>query len=168
MTNSTTQNRTVLLLITFTYTQICVKRATTRTIKKKSMYDELITSRLWQRNKQNRIYPCNWGGTGSRRIEIISIGSDRVFVGFRPEFHRVPSNSDEIRVGVRLKGIRQKLCRIRSVFYEKCRIPMKSDAGPIENDRIYRSYWLSWVAGLLVIALTSTQIYVEKDGGVEK
>jgi hypothetical protein len=28
-------------------------------------------------------------------------------------------------------------CRIRSVFYERCRFPMKSDADSMENDRIY-------------------------------
>jgi len=69
----------------------------------------------------------------------------------RPGFHRVPSNYDEIRVGIRLKGIRQKLCRIRSVFYEKCRIPMKSDADPIENDRICRSDLLSWVVEMYAL-----------------
>jgi hypothetical protein len=62
----------------------------------------------------------------------------------RPEFYRLLSNSDEIQVGIRLKGIRQKLSRVRSVFYGKCLIPMKSDAGPTENDRIYKSDWLSW------------------------
>jgi hypothetical protein len=31
----------------------------------------------------------------------------------RSEFHRVPSNSDEIRVGTRPMGIRQKPYRIR-------------------------------------------------------
>jgi len=51
--------------------------------------------------KQAKIYLCDWGGIGSRRIEKISIGSDRVFVGFR--------------------------------------------WNPIENDRICRSNWLSWV-----------------------
>jgi hypothetical protein len=61
--------------------------------------------------------------------------SDRI----RPGFHPVPSNCDEIRTGFRPMGIRQKPCRIRSVFYERRRIPMKSDADPIGNDRIYRS-----------------------------
>jgi hypothetical protein len=61
--------------------------------------------------------------------------SDRI----RPGFHPVPLNSDEIRAGFRPMGIRQKPCRIRSVFYGRCRFPMKSDADPIENDRIHRS-----------------------------
>jgi hypothetical protein len=59
-------------------------------------------------------------------------------------FHRVPLNSDEMGSGFRSKGIRQKTCRIRSVFYGRCRIPMKSDTDPIENDRIYRSDHLTW------------------------
>jgi hypothetical protein len=59
------------------------------------------------------------------------IGSDMVFVGFRPGFyrnltesdeirvgfHRVPSNSDEIRAGFRPIGIRQKPCRIRQRLF---------------------------------------------------
>jgi hypothetical protein len=53
-------------------------------------------------------------------------------------FHRGASNSD---------GIRQKPCRIRSVFYERCRFPMKSDTDSIGNDRIYRSDWISWDRG---------------------
>jgi hypothetical protein len=40
-------------------------------------------------------------------------------------------NSDEIRVGFRLKGIRQQPYWIRSVFYGRCRIPTKSDSDPI-------------------------------------
>jgi hypothetical protein len=72
------------------------------------------------------VHPCDWEGIGSRRIEIISIGSDRVFLGFLSV------------------GFRRGFCRIRSVFYEKCRIPMKSNTDPIENDRICRSDWLSW------------------------
>jgi hypothetical protein len=41
-------------------------------------------------------------------------------------------------------GIRQKSCRIQSVFYARCQIPMKSDRDPIENDRINRSDHLPW------------------------
>jgi len=33
------------------------------------------------------------------------------------DFNHVPSNSDKIRVGIRLKRIRQKFCRIRSKFF---------------------------------------------------
>jgi hypothetical protein len=44
-----------------------------------------------------------------------------------------------------MRSDRNIFCRIRSVFYERCRFPMKSDADPIENDRIYRSDWISWV-----------------------
>jgi septal ring factor EnvC (AmiA/AmiB activator) len=51
---------------------------------------------------------------------------------------RIPSDQNNF------DRIRQKLCRIRSFFYEKCRIPMKSDVDPIKNDRICRSDWLSW------------------------
>jgi hypothetical protein len=42
--------------------------------------------------------------------------------------------------------IRQKPCRIRSVFYKRCRFPMKSDTDSIGNDRIHRSDWISWVS----------------------
>jgi hypothetical protein len=62
------------------------------------------------------------------------VGIRRNMIEIRLDPTRVSSGSVEIRV-----GIRQKLYRIRSVFYEKCRIPMKSDADPIENDRICRS-----------------------------
>jgi len=93
--------------------------------------------------------------TGRIPIRISSEfdGTRLKFDQIRPGFHRVPLNSDEIRVGIRPTGIRQKLCRIRSVFHEKCRIPMKSDADPIENDRIFRSDWLSWVINWLAHCL---------------
>jgi hypothetical protein len=57
----------------------------------------------------------------------------------QPDFTVFPPHSDEIQIGFRPIGIRQKPCRIRSVFYERCRIPMKSDTDPTENDRIYKS-----------------------------
>jgi hypothetical protein len=37
-------------------------------------------------------------------------------------FHRVPSNSDEIRAGFRPIGIRQKPCRIRHILFRSDRI----------------------------------------------
>ncbi len=115
-----------------------------------------------------RHIPGHRGGIGSCRIWIflsdpIRFLSDSFrsesgpdFIGIRRNpmksgsdlvgFHRAPLNSDEIWIGFRLKGIRQKPCWIRSVFYERCRIPMKSDTDLIENDRIYRSDRLTWVA----------------------
>jgi len=51
------------------------------------------------------------------RISSESDGTRLKSDQIRPGFHRVPSNSDKIRVGIRLKGIRQKLCRIRSKLF---------------------------------------------------
>jgi hypothetical protein len=71
------------------------------------------------------------------RIQIMSIGSDRVVVGFlsvgiRLGFRRNSSESDEIWVGFRW-------------------IPTKSGSDSDEirlgSDRIYRSDWITWVAG---------------------
>ncbi len=62
----------------------------------------------------------------------------------RPGFRRNSSESDKIRVGFRLKGIRQQPYWIRSVFYGRCRIPTKSDSDPIVSDWIYRSDWITW------------------------
>jgi hypothetical protein len=49
-------------------------------------------------------------------------------------------------VGGRMLSDLNNFYRIRSVFYKRCRFPMKSDTNSIENDRIYRSHWISWVA----------------------
>ncbi len=96
-------------------------------------------------------------GNWLRVPEVVEggIGSGPDFIGIRRNpmkfgsdlvgFHHAPLNFDEIRTGFRSKGIREKTCRIRSDFYERCRIPMKSDTDPIENDRIYRSDHLTWV-----------------------
>jgi hypothetical protein len=48
-------------------------------------------------------------------------------------------------MGDRMRSDLNNLYRIRSVFYERCRFPMKSDADSIENDRISWSDWISWV-----------------------
>jgi len=50
-------------------------------------------------NCTNPKCPCDWGGIRSRRIKIISIGSDRVFVGFisagfRPGFRQNSTKHD--------------------------------------------------------------------------
>ena len=97
----------------------------------------------------------------------ISIGSDRVFVGFplvgiRPGFHRNPTQHHENpagsgRIFMVFRWIPTKsgsdsdqwesdenLIGSDRFFYERCRILMKFDADPIENDQIYRSDWISW------------------------
>jgi hypothetical protein len=113
-------------------------------------------------------YPGHRGGIGSCRIWIFLSDPTRFFSdSFRsesgPDFigirrnpmksesdlvglHRAPLNSDEIRTGFQSKGIRLKPCWIRLVFYERCRIPIKSNTDPIKNDRIYRSDHLTWVS----------------------
>ena len=62
-------------------------------------------------------------GSDSLLSDSFQSESDSDFVGIqrnliksdqiRPEYRRIPTNSDEIRVGFRLKGIRQQHYRIR-------------------------------------------------------
>ncbi len=60
----------------------------------------------------------------STEPDEIRVGSGRISIVFRripgriwSNFNRVPSNSDEIRIGIRPIGSRQKLCRIRSKLF---------------------------------------------------
>jgi hypothetical protein len=102
-------------------------------------------------SKLNNFYRIRQGfcripiGRNPTRISSEYGGNTMKSDQIRPDFTGFPSHSDEIRIGFRPIGIRQKPCRIRSVFYERCRIPMKSDTDPTENDRIYKSDWISWV-----------------------
>ena len=91
----------------------------------------------------------------------MAIGSDSVVVGFfsvgiRLGFRRDSSESDDNRVesgqilsdSVEFRRNPSRIpternpttgYRIRSTFYGKCRILIKSDADPIVSDRIYKS-----------------------------
>ena len=72
--------------------------------------------------------------------------SDPDFVGIRqnamksnqirPWFHRIPLNSDEIRVGFRPIGIRQKPCRIRQKLFRSGRIRPPMNLLGIHLDKI--------------------------------